>query len=240
MLQSFACCSGPILKDKREIEAILDCHAFDSLKPFLWLPGMKSDWLDALTTLMLWSVLNFPKLSLTDEVLVGSKRMPVAQVVSEHCRLLILDPVNQGEARRKEGKGTMEDGGCIGSDETGKGKEKATEDYNLEDYKPNASLVRLRIARYVIRDFLGSGSPWVSHIPFIEPLLRNPELVGPSDSMEELLRVVLAFRVSQAQRFRTGREEGQPTWAECFPFFAGSSIEKDKVPRRFESRVCRR
>lgn len=60
-------------------------------------------------------------------------------------------------------------------------------------------------------------------VPFIEPLLRNHELIGSWEPLEFLIRIVLVFRIGMAT---TMSDDQQLTWPSGFPFFADSSFLK--------------
>jgi len=171
---------------------------------------------------------------LSTEIKVGSVVLPLAHVVD---KLDIFLDRPEVEDRDELQGGTA--GSAVGEEDTSadrmqsendKGKEK--EDKPQEG--PTApTFVQFCFAKFVIRHFLrkqAQNPTGARHIPFIKPLLGNPELLGTGEPLEYLLRTVLAFRLSQAYLLAPDKDDW-PTWADCFPhIFEGSVVEKVKVP----------
>ena len=183
-------------------------------------------------TLLLWHVLKYPPVSLSAEMVVGNVRLPLAYVIDK------LDIFLDRGDRQQD---TVPHHQAVEEDEEDKKEkeEKATNELDAEAGKAEKEeelkterAVRFNFAEFVVRHFTTQMSTPIedtnSQLPFIRPLLRNPELLDYGAPLEYLLRVVIGFRLRQIS-FLVPEGE-QPTWGRCFPgIFDTSMIASESI-----------
>jgi len=229
---------SPCFRDEKSIEELVRGPVFEALRnsrseTFISPNALKPAWSSAYMTLLLWHVLKYPPVSLSAEMKVGNVRLPLAYVIDKLDIFLDRGDRNQDTVTHHQ---------AAEEDEEDKKQKEEEVTNELDEGKPEKEeelaivkterAVRFNFAEFVVRHFTAEMSTSIedtnSQLPFIRPLLQNPELLDYGAPLEYLLRVVIGFRLRQIS-FLVPEGE-QATWGRCFPgIFDTSMIASESI-----------